>query len=185
MLSWVTPALQPVCRFLGRVRYRVTQFLHHFDRSDLASVDGRFRALVTPDVWRLVAELAPADRAHLLAVHDWLQARGCTDPDLLQAGLLHDIGKADHRRQVGLVERIIVVLARRLAPALLPRLARPNSAIPWRHGLYLALEHPRLGADRARRAGCNERVCWLIAHHHGPDQGDPALRLLQRADEEG
>lgn len=161
--------------------HRVAQFLAYI-RPRRAVDDGALRALVSPEQWALLARLSRADRAHLLAVHRRLLAHGCRDRDVLLAALLHDAGKADERGRVGLSQRVAAVLLRRAVPGLLAALAVPGRG-RWRHGLYLAREHARLGAEQARRVGCSERVCWLIAHHHDAMVDDPGLRLLQAADE--
>lgn len=169
---------------ITRVRYRMAQFASYLLPAPVAGVDAELRAYLTPAEWRLVARLAPGDRRHLLAVYHRLRARGCADPDLLKAALLHDVGKADGIARVRLPDRVVVVLLRRFAPDLLHRLAQPGRA-RWRHRLYLALEHPRLGAALARMAGCSPRVCWLIAHHHDAALArDQALAILRVVDEE-
>lgn len=160
---------------------RVVQFFAYI-RPRRGAVDRELRRLVTPEQWALLARLSRADRAHLLGVYRRLVAQGCQDHDVLLAALLHDVGKADERARTGVSQRVAAVLLGRFAPELLAALARPGRD-RWRHGLHLAREHARLGAEQARQAGCNERVCWLIAHHHDEAVEDPGLRLLQAADE--
>ncbi|MDI3341974.1 MAG: hypothetical protein QJR03_15735 [Sphaerobacter sp.] len=160
---------------------RVVQFVAYL-RPQGPAVDAELRALVAPPQWALLARLSRGDRAHLLAVYRRLVAWGCQDPHLLLAALLHDAGKADARGRVGLSQRVAAVLLGRVAPRLLAALAQPGRG-RWRHGLYLATMHAQLGAEQARRAGCGERVCWLIAHHHDAAIDDAGLRLLQAADE--
>ncbi|MBX5444984.1 HD domain-containing protein [Sphaerobacter sp.] len=165
----------------ARPAQRVVQFFAYI-RPRRGAVDRELRRLVTPEQWALLARLSRADRAHLLEVHRRLVAEGCRDRDVLLAALLHDVGKADGRARTGVSQRVVSVLLGRFAPGLLTALARPDRD-RWRHGLYLAREHARLGAEQARQAGCSERVCWLIAHHHDRAAEDPDLRLLQAADE--
>ncbi len=182
---WTTPSalLTTLVDAVARARRRVGQGLRYLAARHDPAVDAALRALLRPAEWALVARLAPGDRAHLLDTRRRLEWAGCDDPDLLLAALLHDVGKADERARVLLGHRVAAVLLGRAAPGLLARLAAPSR---WRlrHGLYLAVAHPRLGADLARRAGCPERVCWLIAHHHDRPAADASLARLQAVDEE-
>jgi hypothetical protein len=127
-------------------------------------------------------ELPAFDQVHLLDVHDRLKNAGVSDPNLLAAGLLHDIGKVDAHGRVGLPDRVIRVLLRRVSPRLLARLAASPSPGPL-HGLHLSVHHPRLGAERARALGCAPRTIALIACHEDNDpHTDDDLRQLQQAD---
>lgn len=169
-------------RAVDRIVYRVSQFVAHLNpRSEF--VDHELARLLTPEQFALVRRLPRSDRAHLLSVRRRLEARS-SDPDLLLAALLHDVGKVDRRGRVYLVHRVAVVLLGHWWPHHLDRLAMPSRRT-WRHGFYLAREHPRLGADLARSASCNERVCWLIARHADRAVVDAELRMLQEADGEG
>jgi hypothetical protein len=69
--------------------------------------------------------MSNADQQHSLRVCRGLQARGCTEQDLLAAALLHDVGKAEGR--VPFWTRPVIVLGKHLTPRLLERLARPPS----------------------------------------------------------
>src|SRR5713226_9594846 len=63
--------------------------------------------------------MSAADQRHSLRVCQGLQARGCTDKDMLAAALLHDVGKAGGR--VPFWTRPVIVLGRMCAPRLLSR----------------------------------------------------------------
>lgn len=170
---------------LDRARYRIGQGLDYlFDRR-APDVESRLRALLSPRQWELIAGLTARDQAHHLDVYRRLQAAGCDDSDLLLAALLHDCGKIDERGRAGVSQRTILVLMNPRFSAMLRRVGS-EAGNGWRHGLYLAIEHPGLGAARARAAGCSPRVCWLIEHHHDPaGASDDALCMLQAADDEG
>lgn len=167
---------------LRAVGYRVGQFAGQAVPRSSRETDSALAALLPPAQLDLVMRLAPVDRHHLLAVHRALVADGWTDPELLTAALLHDVGKADTSGRAGPVHRAIKVLLQAFAPDALPRLARYRGG--WlRHGLYLALNHAAIGADLARRTGAGERTCWLIAHHdNGRMIGDRALQALRERD---
>lgn len=126
--------------------------------------------------------LPPFDQQHLLRVAGFLRARGVDDPDVIVAGLLHDIGKVDGVHQVRFLDRVGKVLLKRISPRTLQRVANsyPNT---WFAGLALTVRHPEIGAEIANGLGCSERTCWLIRYHEAEsDLGDTDLALLQAAD---
>lgn len=167
---------------VARIMYRIGQGISYLRPRDASLVDSRLRQLLPPEEWRLIEPLTVADRAHHLDLHDRLVRDGCQDQELLTAALLHDVGKAGQGVRVGLVGRTLAVLLGSAAPGLSRRIAS-SSGRGWRRTLNLAEHHASLGADLARAAGCSERVCWIIAHHHDEAVEDEALRLLQRADD--
>lgn len=175
----------------GSARVRVVRSLHRvpqFARALITrqddEVDRRLRGLLADEQqWLLLVPLAPYDRAHHLRIYELLRDEGVSDPDLLRAALLHDVGKADDRGRVRLAHRIVVVVLRRFAPRLLARLNRADLPGPF-HGFYLGEHHARLGARLAERAGVSARTRDLIAGHERRDVvNDPELRALIDADE--
>jgi hypothetical protein len=127
-------------------------------------------------------ELPKFDQDHLCRVYEHLKARGETDPDVLTAGLLHDIGKVSNEGTVRLLHRAGRVLIGRYAPKLLSWLARPP-AEGWRTGWALSVHHPEIGAKKARALGCSDTTVWLIAHHEDrPPIEDPRLKRLISVD---
>ena len=130
-------------------------------------------------------------RRHALNVAGRLYAEGQTDRQLLQAALLHDMGKwhPPSGRRVGLLVRVANTLLRRVSPgrALRRRLAAgPPSPRSWRYPWYLQAAHPRLGARLAHAAGLHPDVVALIAHHedtaHAPEHLAAKLATLAAAD---
>jgi putative nucleotidyltransferase with HDIG domain len=141
------------------------------------------RLLQSDEQWQLLRRLTPFDRAHHLRVYQLLVKSGHSDPDLLRAALLHDIGKADEAGRAHIGHRTMRVLLHLVGRRWLHRLATQRGAGP-RHGLYLALHHARLGASLALAAGATERCCDLIARHERRDVlNDPLLTALIAADE--
>jgi hypothetical protein len=122
------------------------------------------------------------DRGHLVRVARSLEVQAPHNSDLIVAGLLHDLGKADGVYQVRLIDRTAKVLLKHLCPTLLRWLARPNPS-RLRAGIVLAVHHPVIGAERAAHLGCSDRVVWLIKHHEDPTIDDPELRLLAEVDQ--
>jgi hypothetical protein len=141
-------------------------------------------AALTPNQAAAFRALSVTDQSHLCRAYRVLRASGVEEPEILDATLLHDLGKTSGNDRVRLLDRIARVLLSRIAPGLLRRLAR-LPAPGWRRGLALAVHHPALGAKRAAALGCSPRICWLIAHHEHPAALDnPDLALLADADRE-
>ncbi len=168
-------------QFVVRLTYRARQFWEavHPRRDPRALAEAR--ALLPDGLWRLFQQMPPAEQAHALRVFRRLKARGCTDADLLTAALLHDVGKALHHPRVW--ERVAVVLAQRCCPR---RAWQWGAGAPrgWKRPFVLARWHPVWGAERAAAAGASPRTAAIIRAHHTPQPDDPAVALLQWADEQ-
>lgn len=161
---------------------RVSQGIAYLRPRRAENIDRYLREQLTYEEFGLLSRLSLADRSHHLSVYQSLVRYGCKDGDLLKAALLHDVGKADGTVRVGLTHRSAGVILRQFAPRLFKRMANPNG-MRWRRALYLVEAHPEMSARFARRAGCNDRVCWIIAHHHDEATDDEGLKLFRRADD--
>lgn len=133
--------------------------------------------------------MQPADQKHSIGVLRSLLAAGVSDPSLLRAGLLHDVGKS--RVRISVVHRTVAVILRAL-------LGRIPSFLVWNSPdgepapFYVLENHPRLSASMLARIGCEERVWRLAELHHadleliGPVPDEQwvrwALAELKRAD---
>jgi len=115
---------------------------------------------LSPEALRLWQGQSVRDRRHSLRVLRTLQAWGYTHPALMQAALLHDVGKSLAR--LHLWHRVVWVLVNALIPTWQTKLAQPQG---WRYSFWVLANHPELGASLAARAGCDPDVVWLIAHH--------------------
>lgn len=178
----------------GRVQrafYRVRQFVGALAaalRPLTAAEEALARRHLPLAAWPLFDAMARADQRHSLRVLAALQARGQTQPALLQAALLHDCAKT--AGGVRLWQRAAKVLLAAVWPAYLARLAAgPAPAGSWRAGLWAHLHHPARGAELAAAAGCDPLAVALIRRHETPaDSGapeaDPLLRALQAADDD-
>lgn len=171
----------------GSAIHRVRQGLTALWPFAPAPDDALLARWLSPAERRLFRRMARRDQAHSASVAWRLLDDGATDPEVIAAALLHDVGKAGSATAPGrvrLADRVARVLLRRWAPDALARLDRSPRFRPLR-GLYLAEHHAALGAEAASAAGASPRVVWLIAHHddHGAALHDPDLRRLQRADD--
>lgn len=126
--------------------------------------NGPAREVLPPELYALFCRMSPEDRFHGLEVLSLLLAAGHSDPVLLQAGLLHDVGKVEGG--VGVRHRILRVL---LAPRL-PRLWRWLCRCPsgWRRSFYVIANHPELGAQRLASLGAPQELVELVRFHESP-----------------
>jgi len=141
--------------------------------------------------------LSPAERAlfyrfqendqwHAYRVYNTLKETGQSQPDLLVAALLHDVGKT--KVNLSIWDRILIVVTEHL---------QPGKAISWGQGdlqswkrpFVVRLRHAHWGAEMARSVGSSARTIGLIHHHQDPLPQNPQsiedemLRLLQWADD--
>jgi len=196
-------------RLTSTARYRVEQFFRALTARISEEEVERATQILTPEAQALFHRQAVQDQRHALAVYHTLRQAGHTNPQLLAAALLHDVGKAAARLPAW--QRAVVVLMERFAPRLLVRLGqgeprgcalslvlrpplrrrpkRPVEGPPkgWRRPFVVHARHPEVGARWAQEAGCSPLTVALIRRHHdrlascktGEDQ---LLAALQAAD---
>jgi predicted HD phosphohydrolase len=137
--------------------------------------------LLNPDTQVLFDRLAIHDRRHLVRVALELERTDPGNSDLVLAGLLHDVGKADDAGHVRLIDRILKVFLERVSPGMLDWAARPGRS-RLRHGMQLAVNHASLGASLAEQSGCSARTVWLIKNHETSGIADSDLHNLMAID---
>jgi hypothetical protein len=137
--------------------------------------------LLTPAQRDLFNRMPPNDRRHALAVTRTLQQAGHTAQPLLQAALLHDVGKSLGQP---LTHRVLIVLLDAFWPALLGRLSQPTQTNRWLRPFVIHARHPLIGAEWAATADCTEIAVSLIARHEEKINltDDKLLATLQWAD---
>lgn len=141
--------------------YRVGQFVTAV-RSAVRPPDPTpAREVLPPDLLALFHRMPPADRAHGLTVLSELQAAGHEDPVLLQAALIHDVGKAEAR--VTVVHRVARVLLRWIAPSVWDWLA--GGPTGWRRPFWVVANHPARGAVWVETSGGSPELVALIRYH--------------------
>ncbi|HID62229.1 MAG TPA: HD domain-containing protein [Anaerolineae bacterium] len=165
MNQGIGAAVSRVRQFLAAVRARVSE-------DEVAVLEQH----LDPSQRDLFRAMSPIDQRHCLDVFNTLLRQGHTDPDLLRAALLHDVGK----RGIRLWHRVAGVLLEAFWPVLLEKLAvnRPQSRL---YGFYIYRCHADLSAELAERSGCSPPVVELIRGHHTPSEKAQA-QVLWEAD---
>jgi hypothetical protein len=164
---------------MGRAAYRVRQFLQAATARSRPADLTLARSQLDPNLYPLFLRLPPADQAHALRVVRRLRASGETDPDLLAAGLLHDVGKS--LLPLRLLDRVAIVLGQALLPA---QVHAWSAADPggWRRGFVVACRHPEWGATMVADSGGSARLVTLVRQHQSGSPAVAALAALQAAD---
>jgi hypothetical protein len=167
--------------------YRARQFLLALRAQPLTADElALARSILTPDQMNLFLQMQFSEQRHALNVLRTLQGWGESDPDLLTAALLHDVGKI--RAPLRLWERVLIVLGQTFAPR---RVSAWGDAPPrgWRRPFVVAERHPAWGGELASEAGTSPRAVSLILHHQSTEpaqMGDSTearlLQILQEAD---
>jgi hypothetical protein len=155
--------------------YRVRQFWRTiFVRTDPLDLE-RGMKLLTPGQADLFLQLQPGERDHALVMVNKLIERGESQPDLLVAAMLHDVGKL--RYPLNPFERAVIVLAR----AINPKLAHRWGSLPpgewehlpaWKKPFVVAEQHPAWGAEMARERGASSLTVTLIEAHQDQPRSD-------------
>ena len=168
-----------------RAIYRIGQGIRALFAGLRAVDDTRATAHLSPALFALYRKMRRSERQHSLRVLADLQAQGHTDPDLLAAALLHDVGKS--RARFTIVEKTLVVLVKAWDPA--RYLAWGSGpAQGWRLPFAVSVQHAAWGADMVAAAGGSPELVALILHHQddltsdSAHQADWRLPVLQTAD---
>ena len=171
---------------MNQARHRVGQFFLYLSARLTAEDKALVAEILPPALAALFGRMAVGEQFHSLKVMRWLRAHGHGQPELLQAALLHDVGKSV--APINLIERVEAVLVRWLWPGAYARWAQ---AAPrgWRKPFVTAVQHPDWGADLAAQAGASARVIYLIRRHQTfadppVTDEDGLVDLLQQAEKE-
>ena len=173
-------------------RYRVRQFVQAVSASFTPLTPegvAEVRAALPETAWPLFAAMPRGDQRHGVSVLRTLRARGCDDPALAQAALLHDCAK--RMGGVTLFHRVGVVLLKAGRPDLLAGWAAAPEPGPggWRQGFWAHARHAEAGAALAAAAGCDPLAVTLIRRHQdapveSSGETDRLLAALQAADDD-
>lgn len=142
--------------------------------------------LLGPSLCSLFLQLQPGEQVHSLDVYRKIVRQGYTDPDLLIAALLHDVGKSCSPLSVW--DRTWIVLARAIFPK---KVKCWGQGVPsgWRRIFVVAEQHPAWGAEMAAGAGASQNIVALIRQHQDRSVSSffslaKQLHILQEADDE-
>jgi hypothetical protein len=122
----------------------------------------RALAVLPPLARDLFLRQAGHDQRHALAVHNALIAAGQKKAELLQAALLHDVGKT--AGSASLLSRGLIVVIRGVWPSLAETLGR-RPAKGWRRPFVVLATHAEQGARLAEEAGCSPLTVALVRRH--------------------
>ncbi len=146
----------------------------------------RAEELLSPELFALFSQLLPFEQAHALRVFEGIRSEGHTQPDLLAAALLHDVGKS--RYPLRPWQRAVSVLLKQFSPETYQRIGE-MTLNSWRAAIVVAAQHPRWGAEMAAEAGAAPSIQELILHHQDDDlsplseANQSYLKILQQVDE--
>lgn len=134
-----------------------------------------------PGTVEMFQPLTSADQTHAIDVAMELAQHG-VPPELVYAGLLHDIGKVQDPYRITIAHRIIHVLPRRCALGMIARLRRSLAPRRGTRALWALSVHDLAGAPIVHDLGYGERVQWLVRQHQVLDPDEPDLVMLQVVD---
>ena len=163
---------------MSGARYRLWQFWRLISKRIAPAELDQVRGWLTPTLFDVFCKLNPAERHHAYCVRQTLIAQGHTDPDLLIAALLHDVGKSQMRLAVW--EKVVIVLGNKFAP----RTARVwggrrGPSRWWERPFVNYCQHPDWGANMVQAAGGAPLVVELIRRHQDKiSPADPIYKLL-------
>ncbi|MCI6159164.1 MAG: HDIG domain-containing protein [Selenomonadaceae bacterium] len=162
-------------------RQRVRQFV----RAVTARLSARERAWIDAalpaEARPLFYAMHPADQVHALRTAKTALAlskgQAVDRGFLTRCCLLHDVGRV--RGDLDIFGKVWAVLAQHYLPDWSARMGHSGRV----HFLQVYYEHPRLGAEKLRRAGLSREAAVIERHHEPPSPTDSAiLWLLKEAD---
>lgn len=178
---------------INQLSYRFKQFWWGISARPLTA-DQRtaIQAALTPTEYKLYLQYSKNDQQHGYRVLQALLQAGYNHPDLLTAGILHDVGKS--RVNMTVIDRTVVVLGQIFAgkqTAVWGKLPL-DQAKRWQRPFIVREQHPQWSAEMAQAAGSSTLAVALMRHHQDSIETilsqtqDPLpqlLRQLQWADD--
>ena len=166
--------------------YRVTQLWWNITAEPLPDpVRREIDAVLSSAEKDLFFMFQESDQWHAHRVYSLLQQAGQTQPDLLAAAFLHDVGKT--RVNLSVWDRMLTVIADRLMPAKAISWGQ-GDLNSWKRPFVVRYHHAQWGAEMAQSAGSSALTISLIRRHQDTMPAasqsfeDELLRFLQWAD---
>ena len=175
-------------RITRRVVYRFWQFWKAITAISLTiNEENELSLVLNPEQMALFLRQDNPSQRHGYRVFKKLQKEGHNNHELLQAALLHDIGKS--RIKCYWWDRPLVVTAKAISA---DRVEVWGKGEPkgWKRPFVIKEMHAAWGAELAELAGCSSETVRLIRQHENPiaiaedDSDDHLLSLLTWADEQ-
>ena len=170
------------------VGYRLWQFWRNLTAVPLSAQEMEtVTAVLTPAELALFQRFSLSDQQHSYRVLCTLQTAGYTQPSLLTAALLHDVGKT--RYDVTVWERSVAVLLGLIWPQRAAVWGQEAEKW-WQRPFAIKAQHPAWGADMVEQVGGDLLAVTLIRRHQdvvaatAVSEEDQLLRLLQWADDQ-
>ncbi len=164
-----------------RLAYRFRQFRLAFFGPWPPVPDEALSPYLSPTLMTIFRRMTPSEQVHSLSVLGRLCDSSQSDPDLLAAALLHDVGKS--LSPLSVWERILIVLGKRFFPWAVKRWG-DGEPRGLRRPFLVSARHPAWGADLVAAAGASPRTVDLVLRHQDfPAADDPLLTILQQADD--
>lgn len=163
----------------ARWAYRARQFAKAWSPGLSPAEAVEAAALLTPALYPLFQGMKPGAQRHAFDVYRTLRARGWDHPDLLAAGLLHDVAKG----RLHVAQRVAWVLLGAVSIPMRTRLALDTPLGGWL-GLRVNYLHAEQSARQVQTAGGSAELVRLIGEHYRNAPNDPLLCALQQADDD-
>lgn len=158
-------------------RYRVWQFWQLLSKRISPEQQAEVRGWLSPALYDVFCKLNLAEQHHAYQVRTTLVAAGHTEPDLLTAALLHDVGKS--QMPLAVWEKVAIVLGNRFFAQTAKAWGQNQVVSWWRRPFINAYQHPAWGADLVAGAGAPARVVELVRRHADKvTMNDPLFTLL-------